>query len=927
MMYINRTITLVISIFLSYVACAEPIDSVQAERIASTYVNRSSAAKSANKAMQHTTLRLAKKSKGYFAYNVGKEEGFVLVASDDSYPAQVLAFSDEGCFDADNMPENVKWWLSQYDEEMKIIREHPEQIQKAAAKSRADIPYMVTTKWGQSAPYYNMCPTQTNSSGQQQHCITGCSATALAQVINYHKWPERGSGTSANGYSYNHAYDWANMKDTYVYYYDENYTYHSATYNTTEANAVAQLMRDCGNLCDVAYGLGETGGRPSHAKYDLIHNLGYSADIRVLNRSLYTNEELLNIIYEELANRRPILWSGGSDSNPKSAHAFLCDGYKDGCIHMNWGWNGQNDGYYYLGNFPPSADYNRKNDGIIVGIEPAKSIQTYVACLETSLISFSSTTDGMSITLSGFQNSGNRKEEGLLGVKVVSEDGDILYYASTTSISIAAGQSATTLKKIISFKYADIIPTDGLYKIYPAYKNQEGDWYDIHWTKYSINEIVNVYPFMECIVAEKNGSNVTLTRKGLSSNLSATINGVKQFQVGNTVTLTGKVTATDGDYNSYIMAAYVFENIGTKAIFDNPDRYIVKLEKGAQTTFSIDLPAKDAIGSYNVAIFDNNYVLISDITPIEIVEELQKGLVAEAPFIQNRNAATKDDKIIAKVMPINRTVEYSRIQYYVYNEDEEDMSKYAWNRYKTSSEVLPENVYTSYEIGAARARGTAMSDGTIYKGAFFDFYYGDRISDFTYYRTAGDKSITFTMSSAGWSTLMLPFNAQIPDGLTFYEIDGNQGSKLEISPASSIMANTPYLVNGVQGVYTFSGTPTGDVMPSYTKGVLTGAMYTHKVSGDNMYVLQKKAQSGLGFYRIGAEEMKIPIYRCYLTAEPGTNVSFFPLDIVTCIDKTDANVDKKTTIFNTMGVRMNGDNLKMMPKGVYIVNGKKVVVK
>lgn len=938
MMYNNRVITLVISIFFSCAACAEPIDSVQAQRIVSEFLNKSSAAKSTNKAMQQKPLRLAKASRGYYAFNVGEKNGFVLVASDDSYPCEVLAYSDEGTFDTENIPDNAKWWLSQYDDDVLNTPNAPaksKEMRKATANTRTNIPYLISTRWDQGMPYYMMCPTMTNESGQKQHCLTGCTATSLAQVLNFHKWPVKGTGTDSNGYSYEHVYDWDNMLDTYGYYYDDNDTYHDGvSYWADEVNAVARLMRDCGAACEVDYGLESTGGWCEDAIDVMINNWGYSPNVRALARQNFSSEEWLDILHEELANRRPILYNGENETNGYR-HAFLCDGYQDGYIHMNWGWSGHANGYYCLGNF---NRYDRPipDHGIIIGIEPAlgTEIVTPQSILKVGSLTYTNTDESLTMTLISLGNKGTRTESGNLGVKVKHENGDIYYYNSYVKITLNPGSSYSYYgKKDIKINYAEVLPTDGVYEITPAFLSADGKWFDVLWDKYPVSlENDYIEPIIHCFKVTKSGSNVTVSTT--NSIISATINNNNtKFQYGSRMTITGEVSADLGDFNAYIMAA-VFS--GSRASLLNANKYAVKLQKGEKTTFTLTLTAPNSIGSYKVAIFDNDLNFISELKTVEIVANLAKDIIAYPPIIPNYKEVKNGDNVKAMVMPINQTALGTQIYFRAFNEDQEEIDgTEIYKSYNNKAPSLPENIYTEISVGYARSRNTSNDreeSGTIYKSAIFNrpdltSSATVRISDFAYFRTSGDKTTTFTMSAAGWSTLMLPFDHEIPDGLTFYEIDGNNGSKLRLVTATSIAANTPYLVNGIQGDYTFSGTPMGDVIPSYTKNVMTGAMYTHYIHGDNVYVLQKKAQSGLGFYRVGEEDMKIPIYRCYLTAEPGTNVSFFPLDIVTCIDRTDANADKKTAIFNTMGTRMNGDNLKMMPKGVYIVNGKKVVVK
>lgn len=114
--------------------------------------------------------------------------GFMVLAADD-VAAPVLGYSDDNSFDADNMPVNLRNWLAFYADEIAWARQNGVATYSAPAQaSRADraaIAPLIKTFWNQTDPYNCMLPTI-----NQNRVVTGCVATAMAQIMNYHQWPQ-----------------------------------------------------------------------------------------------------------------------------------------------------------------------------------------------------------------------------------------------------------------------------------------------------------------------------------------------------------------------------------------------------------------------------------------------------------------------------------------------------------------------------------------------------------------------------------------------------------------------------------------------------------------------------------------------------------------------------------------------------------------
>ena len=287
--------------------------------------------------------------------------GYAVIANDDRFPA-VLGYSDSKLSNGDN--PGLQWWMNAMSEALAA---------QAAGKTKAatrvipdglksEVPGLMTTKWGQSAPYYNMCPTYINTStGASTHYLTGCVATAISQIMYYHKWPETGEGyssytfTDANGKvqsleaDYDRAhYDYANMLPVYE----------EGKYTLIQANAVATIMAHVGISVEMNYQVGASGALHNVACLSLRNYFRYNDNIKMYMRDYYPQQEWMDIVYRELSDGCPVLYGGQAEEF--GGHSFVIDGYDaDGLVRVNWGWEGSDDGFYDISLLnPPSANYN-----------------------------------------------------------------------------------------------------------------------------------------------------------------------------------------------------------------------------------------------------------------------------------------------------------------------------------------------------------------------------------------------------------------------------------------------------------------------------------------------------------------------------------------------------------------------------------------
>lgn len=252
------------------------------------------------------------KNNAYYVFNA-EDGGFVIISGDDR-TADILGYSETGVFDWGKAPSNVKWLLNFYKQFIDHLGTKPTQARPSdtpvSASNYKTIAPLVQTQWGQFAPYNNQCPELDG-----ERCATGCVATAMAQIINYCKWPQEQTSTVAAYQTGTEKINMSQLSPT------------SFNWDNMQETDIARLMLYCGQSVQMDYGIVESGAMVEDAPFKEV--FGYSKSARIISRDvMYSEWE--NILYDELSNSRPVLYKGGN-------HAWVIDGYKDGLFHMNWG--------------------------------------------------------------------------------------------------------------------------------------------------------------------------------------------------------------------------------------------------------------------------------------------------------------------------------------------------------------------------------------------------------------------------------------------------------------------------------------------------------------------------------------------------------------------------------------------------------------
>lgn len=317
----------------------------------------------------------------YYAFNL--EQGYVIVSGDDEM-TELVGYAENGFFDAENVPPQMQLWLNGYAEYVAAVQSGKAKARKILLSDSPSVVVepLVTTKWNQDAPFNSFAPEYTDDNNNTQRCATGCAATAMAQIMKFHNWPEQGVGhysyehqsfgTISSDFS-EHVYDWTNMIDRY----------NNGEYSNVQADAVALLMKDCGVSLNMNYG--PVSGASIYSYTPAFKNyFRYSS--RTVNRSGCETAEFTRIITDELQEGRPIIYCGTGEDG---GHAFVVDGYDTNYfLHVNWGWGGYSDGYFDMNYMDPAglgigggSGAFKWNQGIVLarplkdGVEPYEFIQ------------------------------------------------------------------------------------------------------------------------------------------------------------------------------------------------------------------------------------------------------------------------------------------------------------------------------------------------------------------------------------------------------------------------------------------------------------------------------------------------------------------------------------------------------------------------
>lgn len=423
-------LTLLFSATANY---ADNVDFNAALRIARTYVNisKKSAKNLKTRAAATTTQQ------PYYVFNDDTGKGFVVVAGDDKM-GEVLAYSHEASIDMANLNPEARYLLDSYRQVYEKLGKNKGLTTRAetATKATDAVQPLLKSKWGQDYPY-----------SKQTQYVTGCVATAVAQVMYYHKWPAQGKGQESYKVTFDNTvrsadftkshYDWDNMLPDY----------NRRNVTTKQEDAVALLMNDVGIATNMQY-TDRVSGTQSYMAERALRNY-FDYDAALVTRFDEGEDNFIEIVKKELRNGFPLYISG--DPSSGGGHAWVCDGFdEEDKFHMNFGWNGQADGYYSLATLDVKSTGSEFNGAQlsfnkriqVIAIHPNKpntpKIDADIA-YQSPTIKFNNdgmmafvgdapttTSDAAKVMYTGFINQANAVLVGDIGLGIYDQEGKLV---------------------------------------------------------------------------------------------------------------------------------------------------------------------------------------------------------------------------------------------------------------------------------------------------------------------------------------------------------------------------------------------------------------------------------------------------------------------------------------------------------------------
>ena len=384
----------------------------------------------------------------YYVFNL-ENKGFVIVSGDD-IAKPILGYSDAGAYDPNNLPPNFVYWMNCLAQEIEqAIKDGIPQSEKTKGEWEAYFSGKVaglrvgtaveplfgpdgdtgSIAWNQGAPYNNGCPMDYKSNKQS---ITGCVATAMAQIMRYHRYPAKGNGTipAYTTDSLKIPIDEANIDEYYYKWENLLPQYPTSTSGTQgQRDSIADLMSHCGKSVRMDYSSDFSGASSINAGIALRDYFSYSPSITYKQRAFYLTEEWEDILRAQLDSHQPILYSG-QDTGNQGGHTFVCDGYDEsGNFHFNWGWGGGYNGNYPTTALDPPSNPSYKFDvdqDIVINIIPNTGgdniydLRTDISTPNTSL------TRGEPFTVNApIFNMGLSMFTGSIGIAIVDADNNV----------------------------------------------------------------------------------------------------------------------------------------------------------------------------------------------------------------------------------------------------------------------------------------------------------------------------------------------------------------------------------------------------------------------------------------------------------------------------------------------------------------------
>ena len=331
---------------------ASPVDVEQARRLGTMYVQSHASRQVAELNLAYTETT---ESGANALYVFNFDGGYIIVAADD-VAQPVLAYGEEGNFDATQISDGLAYYLRYYARQISYAVENNlqpeaevtaqwENIARTGFEgnnsrgTRGNVDPLVTLNWNQDSPFNAYCPTGQGGPGGRAYA--GCVATAMSMVMKYWNWPDHGQGS--------HSYTPSGYATQSVDFESTYYQWNNMPSNVNNSNyqAVALLMYHCGVAVDMQYGPSGSGAYSQDVPGAISDYFRYTKEANRQERDLFSKYDWEEMLIESLQEGFPLYYSG---SDTDGGHAFVCCGYResDRKFYFNWGWSGFNNNYFAI---------------------------------------------------------------------------------------------------------------------------------------------------------------------------------------------------------------------------------------------------------------------------------------------------------------------------------------------------------------------------------------------------------------------------------------------------------------------------------------------------------------------------------------------------------------------------------------------------
>ena len=460
----KRLLAVFLAFFAITLVFAEDVSPDRALSMAREFLNNGSTKFNASAGRNLTLAYQARSHEGkpdYYVFNLEGNGGFLVVTGDDR-TMPVWGYSTSGSFDFESMPDNMKWWFSEYQRQLQYLRDNPNANPRHLKTRLTSVGPLLATEWGQNYPFNNMCPNAFDPLHPDYHdkAPSGCFATAFAQIMNHYKWPKVGSGSihySCDVTFYELNPYWSELSPIEIDMYDEkSYTaylgvnFSNSVYNwdliegfnlgiTEHENidAVAKLIYDVGVAIKTNYS-----ARGSSADWITAYNnipIFFNYNPRKTTREEWQNK-FPDIPWDDMLrasvdNNHPLFYYG-YDSDKNVGHGFVLDGYNsDGFFHFNWSWGDTywNDCYFASELIVPVDGHTYSSDQAVLLIIPNYENKSLSGTLQQSSIG----TNVGSTMSTGLSVMGQNLDQDVS----ISVSGDASMFSTVSSISAAEANS------------------------------------------------------------------------------------------------------------------------------------------------------------------------------------------------------------------------------------------------------------------------------------------------------------------------------------------------------------------------------------------------------------------------------------------------------------------------------------------------------